>query len=111
MALGTVLGSLPEVHAMMDVSDGVASDLMHILNASGVGAEVELDKIPMSEEMVTLCQTNGWNPLSLALEGGEDYCLLFTASADIRDEIMARTRSKIYCIGQLTDQFKGFTHF
>ena len=127
MELGALLGTMPEVHAMMDVSDGVASDLKHILNSSGLGAEVELDKIPISEELATVCRDNGWDALSLALEGGEDYCLLFTASADISDEIMARTSSKIYCIGRLTDKckdikwiknneiqernFRGFTHF
>ena len=124
---GVWLGTRSEVHAMMDVSDGVASDLKHILNSSELGAEVELDKIPISEELAAVCKTNGWDALSLALEGGEDYCLLFTASTDISAEIMARTSSKIYCIGRLTDKckdikwirdneiqernFRGFTHF
>ena len=127
MALGALLGTMPEVHAMMDVSDGVASDLKHILNSSELGAEIELDKIPISEELAAVCKANGWDALSLALEGGEDYCLLFTASTDISAEIMARTSSKIYCIGRLTDKckdikwirdneiqernFRGFTHF
>ena len=127
MALGALLGTMPEVHAMMDVSDGVASDLKHILDSSGLGAQVELDKIPISEELATVCRDNGWDSMSLALEGGEDYCLLFTASEDIGAKIESCTSSKIYCIGRLTDEwngvrwvkdgesqsrdFRGFTHF
>lgn len=55
------------MHAMMDISDGIASDLLHILQMSGVGAEVSLDMIP----------TN--TPIELAVAGGEDYKLLLTA--------------------------------
>ena len=127
MELGALLGTMPEVHAMMDVSDGVASDLKHILNSSGLGAQVELDKIPISEELAAVCRDNGWDALSLALEGGEDYCLLFTASADVRAKVESCISSKVYCIGRLTNEwsgvrwikdgesqsrdFRGFTHF
>lgn len=66
--LGCWLGSRTEVHAMMDLSDGLASDLRHILKASGVGAVVDVEKIPAVSDVGT------------AVCGGEDYKLLFTVS-------------------------------
>ena len=66
---GLWLGARGEVHAMMDLSDGLASDLGHILEASGVAAEIETRLIPCVSDVAT------------AVCGGEDYKLLFTAEA------------------------------
>lgn len=114
---GILLGSLTAVHSMMDVSDGIASDLKHILRASGVGAKIELSQIPMSDALIA----SPWNALELALTGGEDYCLLFTASADIQFDdyyhIGTITRQHIGEIEWLDNSkpkllmLKGFTHF
>ena len=68
------------VHAMMDISDGLASDLNHILNASEVGAQINVADIPMSIALKHCCQRFGWDPLELAVSGGEDYELLFTCT-------------------------------
>lgn len=65
---GEWLGSRREVGAMMDLSDGLAGDLRHILEMSGVGAEVDLKQIPIAQGAT----------LEQALSGGEDYKLLFT---------------------------------
>lgn len=63
---------------MMDVSDGVAADLPHILEASGgLGATVDVATLPLSPQLRRLCASRGWNPVDLALCGGEDYELLF----------------------------------
>lgn len=117
---GLALGRNSGVTAMMDVSDGVASDLRHILRASGVGAAIELTHVPMSDNFVKAALGD----VQLALTGGEDYCLLFTASPDsIIDydfdcfdigcitaggvgeiEWLERGKSKDFKI-------KGFTHF
>ena len=66
VAEGIWLGERPEVHAMMDISDGIASDLRHILHRSGVGAEVDTECIPTPVDLET------------AVSGGEDHKLLFT---------------------------------
>ncbi len=66
---------------MIDVSDGLLLDLRRILAASGVGAEVEAEALPVSARMEALCRRHGWNLRELQLTGGEDYVLLFTVSA------------------------------
>ena len=84
---GQMLMKTGAVGAMMDISDGIASDLLHILNASGVGAEVHLDMIPISDELKSVCRRYSLDSCRLALGGGEDYELLFTAPADIEDQL------------------------
>ena len=78
--LGLQLAATPGVHAMMDISDGIGSDLRHILDASGTGATVEINRIPLSPELKDTCTAHGWDPIELATCGGEDYELLFTAA-------------------------------
>lgn len=67
------------VTAMEDVSDGLAPDLYHICAESEVGCEVEAELVPLSDELLALAGEVGAEPLSWALEGGEDYELIFTA--------------------------------
>lgn len=76
-----------KVGAMMDVSDGIASDLRHILKASDVGAEVALDMIPCSSEMLSVCAGQGWDRYGLATSGGEDFELLFTGPEDMAESL------------------------
>jgi len=91
MEEGMILGAMKKVHAMMDISDGIASDLKHILDASGVSAEIDLDTIPMSYHLRALAQENGFQPEEKAIAGGEDYELLFTAAegASIPEGVIA----------------------
>lgn len=116
---GAWLGACPGVHAMMDLSDGLASDLGHILKASGVGAEIFLDRIPARV------------PAELAVTGGEDYRLLLTAAAEqagpLRDEYLKEFGRPLYEIGKIgvghseiqwfsdgkriRPDWKGFRHF
>ncbi len=67
--------------SMIDLSDGLASDLRHICEASQVGAEIRLEKIPISRQTQKIARELDRDPLRLALEGGEDYELLFTLSS------------------------------
>lgn len=79
---GIWLGNRPEVHAMMDVSDGIASDLMHILRASGKSATIKMEQLPLSGQLLRMTESHHLNSYELATSGGEDYCLLLTVAAD-----------------------------
>jgi thiamine-monophosphate kinase len=76
--------------AMMDLSDGLAKDLGRLCAASGVGARVELEKVPVSRALVDGAETLEVDPLELAISGGEDYELL--ATIDVTDLDLARGR-------------------
>ncbi len=64
--------------AAMDLSDGLARDLPRLAAASGVGARVEAEALPLAEGFDALCAALGQDPVDLALAGGEDYVLLFS---------------------------------
>ncbi len=119
---GQVLMKTGLVGAMMDISDGIASDLRHILKASGVGAEVHLDRVPLSDNFKKTCIDYNLDPYTLAVGGGEDYQLLFTAPEGIEDildfsvykigEIVAGSSLKWMVHGTAADyDIKGFNHF
>ncbi|MCK5826515.1 MAG: thiamine-phosphate kinase [Desulfuromusa sp.] len=78
VALGRELSKRQLATAMLDVSDGLLADLNHILTASGVGAELDLAKIPLSEPFQSALSEN-FSLIDLALAGGEDYELVFTS--------------------------------
>ena len=79
---GMELAASDGVHAMMDISDGIGSDLRHILKESGCGAEVDVTLLPLSAGLLEFCGACDMDPVRLALEGGEDYELLFTVRPD-----------------------------
>lgn len=79
---GELLGREKKVHAMIDISDGLSSELWHIAESSGVQIEVEAEKIGCEGELKKVAQLIGESSLSLALKSGEEYELLFTASPD-----------------------------
>ncbi|HUX55388.1 MAG TPA: thiamine-phosphate kinase [Bacteroidales bacterium] len=78
---GLWLAKQSEIHAMIDVSDGISSDLLHILKASGKSAVVDLDKIPVSDKLKRVTLAEGWDLYKLVTSGGEDYVLLCTLKA------------------------------
>ncbi|HEY6881759.1 MAG TPA: thiamine-phosphate kinase [Polyangiales bacterium] len=67
--------------AAIDISDGTLQDLTHLCRASGVGARIEVDALPL--ECPEAARARGLDPVSLALEGGEDYELLFSAPVQV----------------------------
>jgi thiamine-monophosphate kinase len=73
------------IHAAIDVSDGLSTDLTHICEESGLGAELDAAAIPVDVRAM-LAERAGWaaSAMELALHGGEDYELLFTASPEAR---------------------------
>jgi thiamine-monophosphate kinase len=74
---------------MIDVSDGLLADLGHILKISGVGARVELAKLPLSAAFAAYRHEPGEDPFLLPLTGGEDYELLFTVPPGKSELVMA----------------------
>ena len=103
IAEGRFLAGINKVHAMIDVSDGIGSDLKHIANASDVAAEVYLENIPLSTDLKELCRLHKLDPLKLAVSGGEDYTLLMTIDGPAFDEItmhyQKQFESYLYPIG------------
>ncbi len=89
-------------NSAIDISDGLIADLGHILDASHVGAEVEVEKIPLSEAMhQCIEETNAWN---YALTSGDDYKLCFTASTAQHELIINTFREiniPVSCIGKI----------
>jgi thiamine-monophosphate kinase len=82
LAEGRFLAASGAVRAAMDVSDGLSSDLGHILDQSGVGALIYANRLPISAPLLDFCRDNGIDPVQHALAGGEDYVLLCTLDPD-----------------------------
>jgi thiamine-monophosphate kinase len=105
LAEGALLGESGLASAMIDVSDGVAPDLGHILTESRVGAELDADKIPVSDPLNAFADATGGDALNMALGGGEDYELLFT----VRPGHCAEVEGKI-AAGELNARAIGHIH-
>ena len=120
VAEGQWLGIRREVHAMMDLSDGLASDVRHIMEQSGTGAAIELTQIPVAEG----------SDLRTAACGGEDYQLLLTAAPEAAEKLTAdfaqRFGAPLYPVGRIEPgdglrwlrdgaetelDWRGFTHY
>jgi thiamine-monophosphate kinase len=86
------------VKTAIDISDGLVSDLNHICQASQVGARIEVDRVPIEPAVKA---NFGDRALELALSGGEDYELLFTASTKVIDKIRATASCPITVIGEM----------
>lgn len=92
------------VRAAIDLSDGLVSDLGKVCQASGVGARVQVDKIPVHP----MVRANfGDNSIELALSGGEDYELLFTCKIGLINQIKKLMPSPITVIGEVTSDQPG----
>ncbi len=110
--------------SMIDVSDGLAQDLGHILKASQVGARLQLEQLPIAPTLQQLTQAQQWQ---YALAGGDDYELCFTISPQNYQQLLQQQLDvKITVIGTITNstgltfekdgkdhllQFQGYQHF
>ncbi|TET66744.1 MAG: thiamine-phosphate kinase [Dehalococcoidia bacterium] len=86
------------VKTAIDISDGLISDLNHICKSSQVGARVEVDRVPISPAVKA---NFGARALELALSGGEDYELLFTASAEVIDRVKEAASCPVTVVGEI----------
>jgi len=108
--LGQAISSQRLATAMIDVSDGLLIDTTHLLEEGGVGARIWEDQIPLSKSYREWVDSYSKNPYQIALTGGEDYELLFTASPEKRKEISTLALSLkigIARIGEILPRKKG----
>jgi len=91
--------------AMMDVSDGLSSEILHIAKQSNLGVVLYEDKIPIAQESREMALKFGMDPTACALSGGEDYELLFTMKQEDYDKIVIS--EEISVIGYMADISEG----
>ncbi len=94
-----------EIHAMIDISDGLSSELLHICKNSGTGCRIYHDRIPIDASTSMMAGEFKMEPLVCALHGGEDYELLFTVPLSEYDKLTKVPDVKI--IGNITDVSEG----
>src|SRR5690606_21379675 len=92
-------------NSMIDISDGLSSELKHICTQSKCGCSIFEEKIPIDPVTVTTAEELQYDPLIGALNGGEDYELLFTVPLSDHDKIKAM--KGISVIGHITDEASG----
>lgn len=105
LSLGRALGEAELATAMIDISDGLSTDLWHIIDESNCGAVIHANAIPIAECVRSFASgVPGVDPLRVALNGGEDYELLFTASRENNQRIAALSETPglpITAIGEI----------
>ena len=108
--LGQAIAKRHLATAMIDVSDGLLIDTSHLLEESEVGARIWQDRIPLSRLYRKWIHSFSKDPFPLALSGGEDYELLFTAPSEVRERISSLARSlkiPVTRIGEILPQKDG----
>ncbi|MGM0933784.1 MAG: thiamine-phosphate kinase [Bacteroidota bacterium] len=91
--------------SMIDISDGLSSEVIHICKNSQVGANLYEDKIPLDPAVISVCEEFEIDSTTIALSGGEDYELLFTVSQEDYDKIKANPNLTV--IGHMTEEEEG----
>lgn len=105
---GIVLGEERFATSMIDLSDGLSSDLNRLCTASNVGALIDSSLLPIDDRVTELCGRRALDPLQLALHGGEDFELLFTVKPEDVARLPRRVDGiEIRRIGEITDASQG----
>jgi thiamine-monophosphate kinase len=91
--------------AMIDVSDGLSSEILHICKASNVGCDLYEDKLPLDPQVISSCEEFNIDSTTVVLNGGEDYELLMTISQQDFPKIKANPNFTV--IGYVTDESVG----
>ncbi len=108
---GTWLSKQKDITGMLDLSDGLIKNLEDICFASNCGAEILLDKLPISEQLIKASKKQSWSPHDIALSGGEDYVLLITIDQKTyeKNNFFKKYNNKfgkLYLIGKITNDKK-----
>ena len=91
--------------AMIDISDGLSSEVLHICKQSEVGCRLYEEKIPLDPQVISTSEEFELNPTTVALSGGEDYELLFTIKQDDYTKIKGNPNMTV--IGHMTEAKDG----
>ncbi|MGG6230021.1 thiamine-phosphate kinase [Tenacibaculum sp. SDUM215027] len=91
--------------SMIDISDGLSSEIMHICTQSKTGCKIYEDKLPLDPQVISTSEEFNMDSTMIALSGGEDYELLFTASIDDYDKIKGNPNFTV--IGHITEKNEG----
>lgn len=91
--------------AMIDISDGLSSEILHLCKNSGVGCNLFEDKIPLDQQVISTCEEFNLDSTTIALNGGEDYELLFTISTE--DYLKIKGNPHLTVIGHMTEAKEG----
>jgi thiamine-monophosphate kinase len=91
--------------AMIDISDGLASDMLHICKQSKAGCTIYEERIPIDYQTALMAETFNINVITAAMNGGEDYELLFTVPLSLYDQVSALPG--IHLIGHITPEENG----
>lgn len=91
--------------SMIDISDGLSSEIIHLCKNSKVGANLFEEKIPLDPAVISVCEEFEIDSTTIALSGGEDYELLFSISQDDYEKIKANPNLTV--IGHITEEKEG----
>ncbi len=100
--LSLALNHTKAITAAIDTSDGLVQDLRHLLDSSGVGAEIYIEKLPLSKAFIAASKAlrMGKSSIDIALSGGEDYGLILTVKKDRKKQVLSAAKK---CGKMLTD--------
>ncbi|MDG2433831.1 thiamine-phosphate kinase [Flavobacterium sp.] len=91
--------------SMIDISDGLSSEIMHLCKQSGVGCNLYEDKLPLDPQLISVCEEFNIDSTTVAINGGEDYELLFTIAMEDFEKIKANPNFSI--IGHMIQESEG----